>query len=169
VQPGAKQIQDKQIDVQAPDVPNLPPAGVKPAIEVGQPGGGVLPPPPPKPVPPKPTGPSPEALAQQAVRTVIANYAAAFSRKDFNGITALFPGQPTRNDIRDAFADRGYSVEYTLRLIGDPVIAGNQARVQASRTIDGTLSNGRRSVVGPANVTVTLEQAGGRWLITSIQ
>jgi ketosteroid isomerase-like protein len=113
--------------------------------------------------------PSPDVAAIEAT---LADFAAAFSNKNLDGVTSLWPTMPAaaRNGLRDAFRNRDYSVLYSLQPVGAPVIQGDRAQIGARRTVEALLQPGnRRDRQGPTAVTVFLQKTGGRWVITDLQ
>ncbi len=122
--------------------------------------------PPPRPQPPEISANNTADI--QAVRNVVARFAASFSEKNFAAVENLWPDMPNSRSYRDLFRDNEYSVRFTLEPVSTPQVEGDRAHITARRTVE-TLYRKKPSVSGPVTVVISLRKIGGRWIITSMQ
>jgi hypothetical protein len=106
----------------------------------------------------------------ESVKSVLAEYAAAYSRKDYRKVFALFPGmsREDRSNLQDAFSRGDYRVSYTIEIIAPPVIKGDEATVSARTVARTVLARTERPPV-TKNVVISLTRAGGQWTISSFR
>ena len=155
--------------------PQLPPAAPPPGINTPAPAiSATNPPPPAAPANSQPavaksqTQPASEA---PAIEQVLAQFGAAFKRKDFNTVSSLWPNMPNLRDYRKSFADSNYEVrQYTLEPQSPPDVQGDRAQVSVRLTANFAYKRGGGTDNPiPSAKTVFLEKKAGKWVITAIR
>lgn len=147
-----------RIAVPPPVVPSAPPAA--PAAVTPEPAAAS----------PVPSAPDAHAVDRQEIAALLAEYAAAWRRKDATRIASLFPAAPVR-DLRAVF-DFATQVEFDLAPVGAVQFAegGNSAaQVSCRRTTRIEYRDRRNPQVVNDTVTVKLSRIRGVWRIQSIQ
>jgi hypothetical protein len=106
-----------------------------------------------------------------AIEKVLADFGAAFTRKDIKTVSALWPGMPNLGDYRKNFSDKNYVVSrYALEPQDPPVIQGDRAQVNVRLTANISFQRGGGvSNPPPSSKTVLLEKKAGQWVITAIR
>jgi serine/threonine-protein kinase len=117
-------------------------------------------------LPPQITQANPDV---ELVKSVLAEYAAAYSQKNFRKVIALFPLMPRedRGTLQDSFDRKDYTVQYSIEVTAPPVIRGDDATVSARTVIRMTVR--RASAPVTKNVVITLHKGGGQWTITGFR
>ena len=154
--------------------PQLPPAAPPPAINTPSPA---IPSPNPAPAAPASTQPAASKSQPQppseapAIQQVLAEFGAAFKRKDFNTVSSLWPTMPNLRDYRKSFSDNNYEVkQYTLEPQAPPEIQGDRAQVSVRLTANFAYKRGGGiDNPTPSAKTVLLEKKAGKWVITAIR
>jgi hypothetical protein len=106
-----------------------------------------------------------------AIQQVLAEFGAAFQRKDFNAVSSLWPTMPNLRDYRKSFADSNYQVkQYTLEPQSPPEVQGDRAQVNVRLTANFAYKRGGGiDNPTPSSKTVLLEKKAGKWVITTIR
>jgi hypothetical protein len=109
------------------------------------------------------------ATDSAAIATALAQFEAAYNRKDLASLQGIWTGMPKnvvdiyRNQFRDA-----RSLEFRLTL-SDPVsVNGNEAVAPCTRTLRFVAKNGARPPEMNEKVRVGLERSGSQWVIRTI-
>jgi hypothetical protein len=113
------------------------------------------------------TGPDPDA---EAIKTVLAQYVEAFSKKDRKAVFALYPAMPKREreTWEEALKTPSFTVQYKLDLTAPPAIKGDDATVKARSEITTSLA-GKKSNPVTKDVVISLHRAGGQWTISAFR
>jgi hypothetical protein len=117
-------------------------------------------------LPPQGARPDPNV---ELVKSVLTEYATAYSAKDFDRVEALYPSMPAtdKNTLKRFFKDVNYTVSYTIEF-DQPVIKGDEATVNARTVVTQSYRRQKQPPV-TKNVAVTLHKGGGQWTISVIQ
>ncbi|MBZ5678267.1 MAG: protein kinase [Acidobacteriia bacterium] len=124
------------------------------------------------PTPTQPTAPKSQPPSEvPAIEQVLADFGAAFTRKDIKVVSDLWPTMPNLGEYKKYFADKNYVVSrYALEPQDPPVIQGERAQVNVRLTANISFQRGGGvSNPAPSSKTVLLEKRAGRWVITAIR
>jgi hypothetical protein len=169
----ARQNADKGETTVAVLPPQLPPVAPPPAINTPSPGiPSVNPPPPAVSTNSQPTVAKSQPPSEaSAITQVLAEFGAAFKRKDINTVSSLWPSMPNLRDYRKSFADNNYEVrQYSLDPQGSPEVQGDRAQVGVRLTASFAYKRGGGTdKPTPSAKTVLLEKRAGKWVITAIR
>jgi len=167
-----RQNNDKGTATVAVLPPQLP-AAAPPAISSPAPVVPLGNPPQPN-IPASSQPPAPKAqppVEASAIEQVLAEFGAAFTRKDIDAVASLWPSMPNLRDYRKSFADKNYVVvRYTLEPQSPPEIQGTRAQVNVRLTSNIAFQRGGGVAnPTPSSKTVLLEEKAGKWVITAIR
>jgi len=157
-----------QLPAAAPPPPVNTPA---PAVVAPSPNATPAIPPPTQPAAP-PAAPKAQPPSEApAIEKVLADFGAAFTRKDIKAVSNLWPSMPNLGDYKKNFADKNYVVNrYALEPQDPPVIQGERAQVNVRLTANISFQRGGGvSNPTPSSKTVLLEKKAGQWVITAIR
>lgn len=109
------------------------------------------------------------SLEDAAILKAIAAFEAAYNHQDLKGLRSAWPTMPksTGDSFRDQFRYTK-SLTFQLRPAGQPVVNGDAATVNCTRTLDLTTKDGQHAGVSNERVRVTLGRGGSGWVINSI-
>jgi hypothetical protein len=101
-----------------------------------------------------------------AIKATLTEYAAAYSQKNFRGVTSLWPSMPKdlRDDLQEAFARSDFTVQYSIEIASPPAIKGDDATVNIRSVLKQTLGK-RASPPVQKNSVVYLHKTNSRWII----
>jgi hypothetical protein len=117
--------------------------------------------------PPAIKAPDPEV---ESVKSVLREFADAYTRKDFKKVSAIWAGmsKDERRDLQGAFKLDEYKVSYNLELTAVPAIKGDDATVNARTTVRTTYGKTVRDPV-TRDVVISLHRVGGQWTISGFR
>jgi hypothetical protein len=106
----------------------------------------------------------------ELLKSVLAEYAAAYSQKDFRRVTALFPqmSKEDRKSLQEAFSRNDYRVQFTIEPTSQPVFKGDDATINA-RTVIVTQAGRQVNPAVSRNVVISLHKNNGQWTISAFR
>jgi hypothetical protein len=109
------------------------------------------------------------AADSAAISTTLAQFEAAYNRKDLASLQSIWTGMPKNviDGYRSQFRD-ARSIEFRLTPDGPVTVNGNEAVAICTRTLKFVARNGARPPEMDEKVRVGLERSGSQWVIRTI-